>query len=139
MKKVFIIDWFLIPSFIMCAGTGFIFHYAGHLNDHALWHNCAVAHILTSLFFLITVILHIKTHGGWYEGFFQRGIGRRSKLTILLTAIFSAVVITGLMLLGINGANSGVGLWHYKLGILICVISILHIAKRFAILRKALK
>ena len=49
MKKIFIIDWVLIPAFILSAAAGIGLHNAGHGNNHEVWHNWAVAHILSSL------------------------------------------------------------------------------------------
>ena len=66
-------------------------------------------------------------------------MGKKSKITVLLSVIFLFVSITGFILLGINGANSGIGLWHYKIGIATIVFSIGHILKREELLLKSLK
>ncbi len=46
--------------------------------------------------------------------------------------------VTGIVLLGVSGANSPLGLWHYKIGIITTVISVGHIIKRLPALRKSL-
>lgn len=139
MKKIFVIDWILIPSFILSAYTGIELHIAGHGSNHEIWHNWAVFHVVMSLLFFIVGIFHVTTHWGWYKGLINNGIGRKSKITLTLSVVFVFVVATGIILLCIDGANSNIGLWHYKTGILIGVISIGHILKRIPILRKSLK
>ena len=51
MKKIFVIDWILIPVFILSAYTGIELHIAGHGNDHDTWHNWAVSHVIMSMLF----------------------------------------------------------------------------------------
>ena len=60
MKNTFVINWILIPAFILSAATGIGLHIAGHGEEHQLWHNWAVAHIVASLAFLISGIWHVK-------------------------------------------------------------------------------
>lgn len=139
MKKIFVIDWILVFVFVLSAFSGIKLHIAGHGSNHELWHNWSIFHILTSLLFLIAVIFHITTHWGWYKGIIKNGIGKKSKITIVLSVIFLFVFVTGIILLGVNGANSNVGLWHYKIGIATIVLSVVHIIKRTPLLRKSLK
>lgn len=139
MKNIFIIDWFLIILFVLSAYTGIELHIARHGSNPEIWHNGAVFHVVMSLLFFIMGIFHITTHWGWYKRLINNGIGKKSKITLTLSVVFVFVVVTGLNLLCIDGANSNVGLWHYKAGILIGVISIGHILKRISILRKSLK
>lgn len=139
MKKIFVIDWILIFVFILSAYSGIGLHIAGHGNNHGIWHNWAVFHVLTSFLFLIAVIFHITTHWGWYMGVVRNGIGRKSKITVVLSVIFVFVSVMGVVLLGVNGANSDIGQWHYRIGIITSVLSVGHILKRIPILRKSLK
>lgn len=138
MKKIFVIDWILIIVFILSAFSGIELHIAGHGSNHELWHNWAVFHVLTSFLFFITVIFHITTHWGWYKGFIRNGIGKKSKITVVLSVVFLLVSVTGVILLGVNGANSDIGLWHYKIGIITTVLSVEHILKRTPLLRNSL-
>lgn len=139
MKKIFVIDWALIPLFILSAYTGIELHIAGYGSNHEIWHNWAVFHVVMSFLFFIMGIFHVTTHWGWYKGLINNGIGKKSKITLTLSVVFVFVVVTGIILLCINGANSNIGLWHYKTGILVGVISIGHILRRISILRKSLK
>lgn len=139
MKKKFVIKWILIIAFSMVAFSGISLHIAGHGNNPWIWHNWAVFHILISFLFFIFLIFHITTHRRWYKGIIKNGIGRKSKITIVLSIIFSLVSITGMVLLGINGANSDIGLWHYRIGIITTVLSVGHILKHTPLLRKSLK
>ena len=93
-------------------------HIAGHGNNHEVWHNWAVAHILSSLLFTTLVMAHIKTHWAWYKSLFRNGLGRKSHVTVIVSILFMLVALTGCVLLGVEGANSGIGLWHYRIGLL---------------------
>lgn len=139
MKKIFVIDWILIFVFVLSAYSGIALHKAGHGNNHEIWHNRAVFHALTSFLFLVTAIFHVATHRGWYRGIIKNGIGRKSKVTVVLSIVFLAVSVTGIVLLGVNGPNSRIGLWHYKIGIVTGLFSIGHILKRLPALRKSIK
>ena len=139
MKKIFVIDWGLIFTFVLSACSGIGLHIAGHGNAHEVWHNWAVFHVLTSFLFLIAVIFHIITHWSWYRGVVKNGIGRKSRVTMALSIVFLFVSVTGIVLLNMNGANSRIGLWHYRVGIITSALSIGHILKRFPTLRNSLK
>ena len=139
MKRVFIIDWILIVVFIVSAVSGFGLHMAGHWDSHEVWHNWAVFHVLVSVLFLVAIIFHVTTHWGWYKGIIKNGIGRKSKVTALLSIVFLLLSVTGIVLFGVNGANCLLGLWHYKIGIVMTVIAVGHIIKRLPAFRKSLK
>lgn len=138
MKRIFVIDWILIVVFIVSAISGFGLHVDGHGSSHEIWHNWAVFHVLGSILFLITVIFHVATHLEWYKGIIKKGIGRKSKVTAILSVIFLLLSVTGLALLGINGANSLLGLWHYKIGVITIVVALGHVIKRLPVFRKSL-
>ena len=138
MKRIFVIDWILIVVFIVSAISGFGLHVVGHGGSHEIWHNWAVFHVLGSILFFVAIIFHVATHRGWYKGIMQKGIGRKSKVTVFLSVIFLLLSVTGLALLGINGANSPLGLWHYKIGIITTIIALGHVIKRLPVLRKSL-
>lgn len=138
MKRIFVTDWILIFVFIFSAFSGIGVHVAGHNGHHELWHNWAVVHVSSSFLFCATAIFHVITHKGWYKGVLKNGIGRKSRITMALSVAFLLVSVTGLILLGIRGTNSEIGLWHYKTGIVTIVISVGHILKRIPLLRKSL-
>lgn len=138
MKRIFIIDWVLIGVFILSACSGFGLHIAGHGNSHETWHNWAVFHIIGSTLFFATILLHLVTHKGWYKGILKNGIGRKSKVTVVLSIIFLFLSATGFALLGMSGADSSLGLWHYKTGIITTLMVIGHTIKRLPVLRKSL-
>ena len=138
MKRIFVIDWILIVVFIVSAISGFGLHVAGHGSSHEIWHNWAVFHVLGSILFLIAVIFHVAMHLAWYKGIIKKGIGSKSKVTAVLSVIFLLLSVTGLALLGINGTNSLLGLWHYKIGVITIVIALGHVIKRLPVFRKSL-
>lgn len=139
MKFIFVIDWYLIPTFILCALTGTELHIAGHGSHHEVWHNWTVYHVISSLLFLLGVVFHVKTHWGWYKSFFKNGLGKKSPETVAISAIFAVMSITGIILLIADKGNTGIGLWHYKIGIANCILVLYHVKKRINILRKSLK
>ena len=139
MKKIFVIDWLLLLAGILCTVTGIGMHLAGHNATHEVWHNWAVAHVLASLFMLITGILHVQTHWNWYKGLFKGQTKNKSHVTMILSIVFIVLVVTGLVLLFVEGANTKVGIWHWVIGLVVTAISIGHIIRRFPILKKSLK
>lgn len=138
MKRIFVIDWILIVVFIVSAISGFGLHVAGHGSSHEIWHNWAVFHVWGSILFLIAVIFHVAMHLEWYKGIIKKRIGSKSKVTAVLSVIFLLLSVTGLALLGINGTNSLLGLWHYKIGVITIVIALGHVIKRLPVFRKSL-
>lgn len=138
MKRIFVIDWILVPVFILSVYSGFGLHIAGHGDNHEVWHNWAVFHVLVSVLFLIAIILHVATHWGWYKWIIKNGIGRKNKATVVLSIMFLLVSATGFLLLGVEGANSSLGLWHYKIGIVMTIMAIGHIIRRLSFFSKSL-
>lgn len=117
----------LLLAFVASAVSGISLHIAGHGSSHDAWHNWAVAHVLSSLLWLISVACHIKRHGRWYRAVVSKGIGKKSRITLALSVVFLLVTLTGVVLMAcVEGANSAMGLWHYKFGLLLIVLSLLH-------------
>lgn len=139
MKKIFVIDWSLVFVFVLSAFSGIGLHISGHGISHELWHNWAVFHVLTSFLLFVLSIFHIVTHWRWYKGIIKNGLGKKSKITVVLSVVFFLVSVTGIILLGVDGANSYIGLLHYKIGIVTIVLCIGHLLKRIPSLRKSLK
>ncbi len=139
MKRLILTDRLLAMAFVLSAATGIALHIAGHGDNHEAWHAWAVGHVATSLGFLIAGGFHVYMHLGWYKGLLHRSPGRRSPVTAALTVVFLCVVSTGMILLGTEGANSPVGLWHYRIGLLLAAISIGHMVKRRRPLFKRIK
>lgn len=129
----------LLLTFVASAATGIGFHVAGHGAGHEEWHNWAVAHVLSSLGWLISGMIHIKRHWAWYRAIASKGIGHKSRTTILLSALFLFVTVTGLILIiGVDGANSALGRWHYISGLILILLSLIHIISRKRTLQKNL-
>lgn len=138
MKKIFLIDWILIPVFILSAFTGIELHIAGHGNNHTIWHDWAVFHVISSLFFLIGIFFHINTHWGWYKSFIKNGLGKKSHVTVTISVLFPIISVTGIALLIVEGANTSLGLWHYKISLVASILFLGHIIKRIPVLKKSL-
>lgn len=136
MKKIFVIDWWLVVTFLMTLLSGFGLYIAGYGTSHTVWHNWAVFHVIASLLFLISAVLHVKTHWGWYKGLFGKGIGKKSRITIMLSTVFVAASVTGMMLLCVDGENSLIGNWHFWFGVALTLFSVWHIILRINVLLK---
>lgn len=137
MNKTFVISRALIPTFVLCAATGVGLHITGHGDVHQAWHNWAVVHIAASLAFLVFGIAHVKLHLAWYKRLGWRK--NKSKITILLSVTFLFAILSGIVLIGVEGTNSGIGLWHYKIGLALCACSLLHLSKRLPVLAKSIR
>lgn len=137
MKKIFVIDLTLIPAFVFSAVSGVLLHVSGHGGCHEAWHSWAVAHISASVLFLLLVALHVKTHTGWYNGLLKKGIGYKSRLTLILTLLFAVVCLSGAALLFVCGAGSHIGLWHYVAGLVLIAVSLAHLSARLRLLPAA--
>lgn len=136
MRQTFVIDWGLVPISVLSVATGIGLQIAGQGVNHAIWDAWAAAHICSSLLFAILAFAHIRAHWGWYVGWFKNGLGRgKSRVTAAVSLLFIMLVVTGAVLLGVEGANSGIGLWHYRIGLAATALFAWHTVKRFAILR----
>lgn len=122
--------------FLLSLYSGIELHVAGHGNDHAMWHKLALLHSTASILFMTTAIIHVKSHWGWYKSLKKLGGKGKRKVVLLLSVVFATVAITGLSLLFVYGANSSIGLFHYKIGIAFGILAILHILKRIKFLIK---
>lgn len=136
-RFIFLTDLMLIPVFVLSFYTGIELHLAEHGIGHETWHNWAVFHTIASLLFMILVGIHVKSHWGWYKGLKTIGCKGKRKIVLILSVIFALTVVSGLsLLLFVDGANSSIGLLHYKVGIVTGVLGVLHILKRKQILYK---
>lgn len=85
---------------------------------------------------LAMAIIHIYQHRIWYKTWNFRRLSKRIN-TSILTLLCGSVVITGIiLLLFIDGENSTTGFWHYRLGLVMSLIALIHIIKRVKILFK---
>ena len=134
-KALFITDVAVLLTFLPASISGFLLHASGHNSVHEVWHNWAVIHIFSTLVFTIAVGVHIYGHLNWYKSLFQKELGNKSRVTIFLSLLMLATIITGnIVLFRHQGPNSHFGLWHYIIGILFTVIAIGHVLKRLKIL-----
>ena len=139
MNRIFIIDWCLIPLFLLAVFTGIELHISAHGNSHELWHTWALAHIIASFLFTVFVVTHVKTHWSWYKSLLKNGLGRKSHVTVAVSFVFIILAMTGYALLGVNDSWSGLGMWHYRIGLLALALFGGHIIKRIPVLRKTIK
>ena len=132
-----ITDLLLIPVSLASVITGFGLHGAGHNSPHEVWEQWAAAHVVASVLFLVLGILHVWHHWAWYKSLFSKGLGKKSRVTLLLTIAFLLLVVTGVILIvAIDGPNSTTGHLHYLFGLLLTIFSLWHVAKRWKALVK---
>ena len=132
-----ITDWLLIPVSIASVITGFGLHVSGKNASHEVWEQWAAAHVVATVLFLVLGILHVRHHWAWYKSLFSKGLGNKSRVTLLLTIAFLFLVVTGVVLIvTINGPNSTTGHLHYIFGLLLTILSLWHIVKRWKALVK---
>jgi len=138
-KSIFIVDLILIPVFILLIYSGLKLHIAGHTEDHEIWSYWANYHVIASIISIITGGLHIKAHWNWYKSLMKKGLGKKSKITLFLSLLFFVLVLTGIILVFfVSGPNSFTGLWHYRLGLVMTVLFIIHLITRLPLLMKGL-
>lgn len=131
MKTAFIMERLLPLAFVATAVTGIGLHIAGHGINHYIWYNWTVAHVISSLIWLVSVVFHFNRHRSWYKTIVSKGISNKSRTTVTLSIVFLIVVVTGILLIAYaEGANSVIGLWHYWLGILLIILSLVHCINR---------
>lgn len=121
-------DLTLVPLFLLTLLTGIGLHVADHGADAAARHLWNVWHALSGLLMLAVVALHLWNHRNWYRNVARMGNHRRRNMVLALTALFTCVAVTGLSLL--FGSAHHAGIFHYQTGILLGVLTLLHIWKR---------
>ncbi|MGN0222061.1 MAG: hypothetical protein ACI4BA_08085 [Prevotella sp.] len=137
MKKIFKIDCGLYPLGFCTILTGIGLHIAGHGNCHHIWEIWAAVHTVTGVSFLVLLIYHIRTHWAWFKNLRQSKDRRKRFITTILSVVSILTVLSGIALLAVCGANTHLGLLHYKIGIGFAILILLHGAKRIHIIEKA--
>lgn len=138
MKKLFIIDWTLVLCILLTAVTGVGMHVAGHGTGHVDWEIWAWSHSLSGMLFTGFAVWHVKMHLGWYKSLLRNKSAKNRHVTLALSVIALIAAATGLVMFAVSGANTGIGNWHYRIGILLSAFALGHILKRSAILRKSI-
>ena len=140
MKPIFRTDLCMVILFIASLFTGIQAHYANDFQTHEIWHNWSVIHSFVNIAFLVTAIIHIKQHWGWYKSLFKaRNFTLKSKITMLVTVLFVGTTLTGVLLLAIvDGQGSSMGFAHYVIGLIFSAIGLGHFIKRWKVFKKGI-
>lgn len=137
-RKIFFTDFILLLLFLPLFIGGLFLHFAGHGDNHECWHTLALIHVIIALLFLICTGWHILHHWNWYKTL-SKGLGKKSRITPIVTILFIIETLTGIyLLIWGEGANSDIGLLHYQLGIVWAMFACGHTIKRFKILKRGL-
>lgn len=114
-------------TFSLSVVTGIGFHLAGRGSNHEAWHNWAVSHIVSTLLWLIVVVLHTKRYRKMFMSLAKRRAYKKFFPTLVASTLFIITTSTGIvLLLFIDGANSSIGLWHWECGIALAVLTLVH-------------
>lgn len=128
---LFSIERLLPTVFLLSVITGIGLHIAGNCTSHEVWHNWVVAHILASFFWLLLVAVHVKRHSSWFKTLLSKEFVNKRWINFLLLVLFLIVAVTGILLIAsVKSAHSSIGLLHYKLGLLLLIVSLIHIFYR---------
>ena len=138
MKKIFVIDWCLLLAFVLTALSGIKLHWVRHASWHGGCRPWADFHMWVGLTFAVLMVMHIHTHWSWYKGWISKGLGKKSRITALLSILSVVECTTGMVMLFADCPRRGIGLWHWGIGIVLTIICLWHIVKRFPILRKSI-
>lgn len=122
-KRMFYTDAALVPLFLLTLVTGLALHGAGHAPGHADRQFWALFHLVSGAAFTLAGLLHVGMHWGWYRTL-AKGVGSKSRLTLLLSR---------------GGHHASMGLMHYKTGLVMGLVALLHLGKRFRTLLRGLK
>lgn len=129
------IDIAFIPVFATLIISGIGIHVTDEFEQHHIWHNWAVAHVIAGTLFLVLGALHIKGHWHWFKTLLQT-FKKKSKPTMILSVLFLFETLTGIILLAFtDGGNSHIGLWHWWVGLIMSAFAIGHLLKRWKIIK----
>lgn len=138
MKPIFRTDLSLAIFGLCSLVSGILIHYAGHFESHNVWHNLSVLHCFINVALVITIVIHIKQHWGWFKGLFKKS-SLKKKLAIFVTTAFLSVLLSGIYLLAFtDGQGTHAGLVHYWFGLFFGLLAILHLAKRWHMFHKGI-
>lgn len=111
--------------------SGIALHIAGHGTDHEVWHNLAVTHVLLSIMFAICSAQHIRRYVRLYKSFGKVRTAIRNVDIAAVSLFMSIATITGIVLLFWDCTpNTGMSLWHYWFGMLMSLVTAIHIIRR---------
>ena len=137
MKKIFKIDCGLYPLGLFTILSGIGLHTAGHGDNHQIWEIWAVVHSIIAVSFSALLAYHVHTHRTWFKALRLNIILKKQPTTSMLSVACLVTMFSGIALLGIWGANTHIGLLHYKIGIGFTLLMLIHGAKRVRIIKKA--
>ena len=136
MKPIFRTDLSLAILGLGSLVSGILIHYAGHFESHNVWHNLSVLHFFVNVAFLITTMIHIKQHWGWFRGLLKKS-SLKKKVALFVTIAFLTVSLSGIYLLAFTeGQGTHAGVVHYVLGLIFGLLAILHLTRRWSVFRK---
>ena len=138
MKKIYKIACGLYPLGLLTILSGIALHIAGHGDNHHAWEIRAVIHSVIAVPFTVLLACHIRSHWAWFIHTRQNAINRKRLVTTTLTVVSILTAFSGIALLAIQGANTHAGLLHYKTGIGLALLMLIHGVKRIRIIEKAI-
>ena len=137
MKKIFKIDCGLYPLGVFTILSGIGLHTAGHGDNHQIWEIWAVVHSIIADAFSVLLVYHVHTHRTSFKALRRNTIFTKQPMTTLLSIACLVTILSGIALIGLWGANTHIGLLHYKIGIGFTLLMLTHGAKRIRVIKKA--
>lgn len=136
VNKIFKVDASMIPVFTLLIITGIGIHISSENGSHHSWIIWSVFHVVCAIVFLMLGYFHVKQHIGWFKTTLK-GTTRGRGVTIALTTVMIAEIISGIILLTfVDGEGSSWGHFHWIVGIILSIIGTGHYIKRFKRLKK---
>lgn len=117
-------------TFLLTAASGFVLHRENAVAAHDVWHAWATAHTVAGLLFAFATVLHVRSHRCWFKGFARKACNRHRRTTTMLTLLFAILLVTGLILLPVTGADSSLGRLHFAAGLAAIPLCAVHMSGR---------
>lgn len=129
-------DLAMVPLFIIVAVSGIKYHLSGHYGTEDAICFWRIIHATASILFAMLMGTHIWQHRKWFKAIVKSKI--RSKYTnCALALIASFETVTGLILI-ISGQPL-LGHVHWIGGLMLIVLTLLHIVPRIKVLAATLR
>ena len=127
-KKIKIVNWSLLLAMALTLVTSIWLEATDNTSPILVWHHVGIATVAVLL-----GIEHIRLHLGW-SNWFKKFSKMKKQAVRILWWLFLLLVISAIIALAhwiVSGVHSPVGGIHGKIGFLMIIFAIGHVAKRF--------
>ena len=127
-KKLKIVNWSLLTAMALTLTTSIWLEATDSTSAILVWHHVGIATVAVLL-----GVEHIRLHFGW-SNWFKKFSKMKKQAVRILWWLFLLLVISAIIALAhwiVTGMHSPVGGVHGKIGFLMIIFAIGHVAKRF--------